>query len=95
MGFVAEGHNYQDYMISHRWEQVQPAVALPPLNSMLNPLIPESSVALPAWSPHSFNGEVSTPLGWCSHCQLVLVVEDLPNNLSNPIVYKGLRTIRF
>ena len=29
MGFVAEGHNYQDYMISHRWdtEEVQPAVA--------------------------------------------------------------------
>lgn len=20
MGFVAEGHNYQDYMISHRWD---------------------------------------------------------------------------
>jgi hypothetical protein len=25
MGFVAEGHNYQDYMISHRWEsEVEP-----------------------------------------------------------------------
>ena len=32
MGFVAEGHNYQDYMISHRWdtEEVQPAVAPTP-----------------------------------------------------------------
>ena len=32
MGFVAEGHNYQDYMISHRWdtEEVQPAVAPAP-----------------------------------------------------------------
>lgn len=32
MGFVAEGHNYQDYMISHRWdtEEVQPAVASAP-----------------------------------------------------------------
>jgi len=32
MGFVAEGHNYQDYMISHRWdtEEVQPAAAPAP-----------------------------------------------------------------
>lgn len=32
MGFVAEGHNYQDYMISHRWdtEEVQPTPAAAP-----------------------------------------------------------------
>ena len=25
MGFVAEGHNYQDYMISHRWDSEVPS----------------------------------------------------------------------
>jgi len=30
MGFVAEGHNYQDYMISHRWDSEVSAPAPAP-----------------------------------------------------------------